>query len=75
MTPDSPHSLRTPPPEFAEHLVVEEQHGGLVVSPFSYPSARSAGSRVVWDYADTSLPVRACAAAFNPAGVGPKRVD
>lgn len=53
----------------ALHRVVDEQHQGMVVSTFAYPSEWQARSEVVWNAQHTNLPALVYAVAFNPNGM------
>jgi hypothetical protein len=53
----------------AQHRIIDERHGGLVVATFSHPSEWRAASRVVWNMQHTELPAKVSATASNANGV------
>lgn len=61
-------SLAKPRLDFRVHEIRDEQHGNLVVARVSVPVQWKVTSKVAWNYADVSLPVRAWARAESPDG-------
>jgi hypothetical protein len=53
---------------FRLYPVIDEQQGGLVVATITAPEAWKVTSKIVWNYADVSHPVRGAARVESPDG-------
>jgi hypothetical protein len=58
----------TPRPQFQPYPIVDRQQGGLVVGTLAVPAGWQATSRVAWNYAECSFPVRMAARVASPDG-------
>jgi hypothetical protein len=54
--------------KFRKHAVIDEQQGGLVMATFMVPEQWKVTSKVRWNYADFSFPVRSMARIESPDG-------
>ena len=54
--------------KFRKHAVIDEQQGGLVMATFMVPEQWKVTSKVRWNYADSSFPVRSMARIESPDG-------
>lgn len=61
-------AVAAPRMEFRVHEIRDEQQGGLVISRITVPVQWKVTSKVTWNYANVSLPVRAVARAESPDG-------
>lgn len=71
----APAANAEPPPpaahaniKFQPYQVIDQQQGGLVVATIMVPEGWKTTSKVVWNYADVSHPVRASARFESPDG-------
>lgn len=71
MNPNSPYQnqARARQQPMTQYQIIDEQHGGLVVSTFAHPSEWRAASKVMWNMQHTNQPALVYAIAFNPQGV------
>ena len=54
--------------QFAQHMIIDQQHQRIIVAAFEHPHDWQARSQVIWNFQHTSLPVAVYAATFNPNG-------
>jgi hypothetical protein len=69
MNTNSPNQPRVQQRRMIQYNIIDEQHGGLVVSTFAHPGEWRATGRVVWNVQHTNVPALVNAIAFNPQGV------
>ncbi len=69
-SPAPTHAQSNPSSEikFRQHAIIDDQQGGLVLATVMVPEQWKVTSRVRWNYADSSFPVRTMARIESPDG-------